>query len=97
MTAPATRALHGLFKWALGIGILVAVLLALLVAWWIAFLVVGALLIYSGVRRLLRGKRAATATHMPVSIIEGEFRVEYDPQTQSPPRVLETSDPRAKD
>ena len=47
MSNAATRALHGLFKWAFAIGIVAVGLLALLVAWWIAALVVVSWLVYA--------------------------------------------------
>lgn len=81
MTNAATRALHGLFKWAFAIGIVAVGLLALLVAWWIAVLVVLTWLIYAGARRLLRGKRTDVATTGAPTTIEGEFQVEHEPDS----------------
>ena len=73
MSNAATRALHGLFKWAFAIGIVAVGLLALLVAWWIAALVVVSWLVYAGARRLLSGKRTGVATPGVAATIDGEF------------------------
>ncbi len=78
MSNAATRALHGLFKWAFAIGIVAVGLLALLMAWWIAAIVVVSWLVYAGARRLLSGKRTGVATPGVAATIDGEFQVEHE-------------------
>ena len=87
MSGSATRALHGLFKAALIISALALALLALLLAWWISLLLIGAWLVYSGARRWLRGSDSdsGSATGAPAGVIEGEYRVEQNPQVESAP------------
>jgi hypothetical protein len=93
----ATRAFHGLLKAALIIGVLVVALLALLLAWWIALLLVGAWLLYAGARRLLRGGIINSAARAPASVIEGEYRVEHNPQLESSPEITQPGGGRAGD
>ncbi|MSQ50810.1 MAG: hypothetical protein EXR28_02865 [Betaproteobacteria bacterium] len=97
MTNAATRALQGLLKWAFAIGIVTVGLLALLVAWWIALLVIGAWVLYATVQRLFRGKSNASAPRTTSAIIDGEYRVEHESHSESQPRALESADGRAKD
>lgn len=87
MTNSATRAVHGLFKWAIGLSMLILVMLALLVAWWIALLLVASWLLYAGVRRLLRGPKKSTVNPSR-NIIDGEFRVEQEPGTARQEQIV---------
>ncbi len=85
LSRSASRALHGLVKAALIIGALALAVLALLLAWWISLLLVGTWALYSGVRRWLRGSDSASAAGAPAGVIEGEYRVETNPQLESSP------------
>ena len=103
MSGSATGALHGLVKAALVIGILLVALLTLLVAWWIATLAIGAWLLYAGARRLLRGSGKNSDPRAAASVIEGEYRVEHnpnvelDPKAESSPEIVEPEGNRPRD
>ena len=91
MPASASRVLHGLFKAAFVIGILLVALLGLLVAWWLALLFAGAWLLVSSVRRLLRGGVRHPAPRAAATVIEGEYRVEHNPSAEHEPKAESSS------
>jgi hypothetical protein len=96
MSNAATSILKGLIKGTLVLGILAVIILAVLVAWWIALIAAGAWLLVSATSRMLGGKRDGSPMRSRppanAAIIEGEYRVESDGSTPiSAPGV--TSDP----
>jgi hypothetical protein len=68
--------LQAVLKGVLAIGALATVLLALLIAWWVAALAITGWLVYAGVRRLFGGRRSDEPREDVPLIIEGEYRVE---------------------
>ena len=97
MPGSASRVFQGLLKAALVISILVVALLTLLVAWWIALMVVGAWLLVTGARRLLRSRRLEPAARASTTIIDGEYRVEQHTEPAISPRIDESGGKHPKD
>jgi len=94
VSSSAKAALNGLLKALLAVGIIAVALLALLVAWWIALLFIGTLLLVAGVRRLLGGARKNPPAPTSGATLDGEFRVEHDPPPKMRPGVIESRDGR---
>ena len=68
--------LQAVLKGTVLIAVFAAVLVALLLAWWIAAMAIVGWIAYAGVRRLFVGKKEReTRADVPL-IIEGEYRVE---------------------
>jgi hypothetical protein len=68
--------MRAILKGVIAIGILASVLVALLIAWWLAALAITGWLIYAGVRKLFSGKKPDPSEAPQPLIIEGEYRVE---------------------
>jgi hypothetical protein len=84
--------LSGFVKALLGITIVVAVLLAMLVAWWIALLAAGGWLLFTGLRRMLGGRPTPARPENGGdlgTVIDGEYRVEGKDTATPPPAVID--------
>ena len=96
MTTPSPGGvLQGLLKAAFGLTILVIVLFAMFLAWWIALLAAGTWLLYAGLRRLLGGGRKpaqGASAGAGATIIEGEYRVEEREPLVPPPGIADTAE-----
>ena len=77
MSRPAD-VLQAALKGAILIAVFAAVLVALLLAWWVAAMAVVGWIAYSGVRRLFAGKKSRETREDVPLIIEGESRGEAE-------------------
>jgi len=73
-----------IFRWLIFIVILIAILAALFVAWWLAVLIILGALVIGALRRLFGGQPPEQARGEPV-ILEGEY-TEVDGEIESTPR-----------
>ena len=99
MAETSNGILQRVLKGVLAIVFVGLALLALLVAWWIALILIAAWLIYAGVRRVLQGDRKkrqgrpSQQAETSATIIEGEFRVESNPDASGQRPGKETGVP----